>query len=582
MASYTRFLICAFLGLYSTFHITDVSATPTIQETSLDISRPQIHPIGNHLTYIQTKNKLSPLAAYEKLNKEGIHSTMSVLNFGITSNTVWLQFSFQNPTSKPLSRILWTESIWLDKVVFYKINKEQNITTPVATIGDVFPFSTRTTDHRQLSFYSYFPPGKTSFLVKVTNNDPTLLNFWVSSEKAFNLQNNHITFSYGILYGAILSLLIYNLLMFISIKQSYHLYFSLYLFSFLISNLGYSGYAFMWFWPNSPMFEQYAILFLMVLYGITGIIFALDFLKLNTPMASFSKVLHWTNGLILLIFFIFAAFDYHIGCAVIAFAYIPFFSVTMLLIGFIALRQNNSSAKYFILATMAGAIGASITSLTVAGVLPFTYFGFRAVDIGVSLDVVLLAFTVAYKFRRSEEARAIAELTASTDPLTLLDNRRAFNEKVSKLWLFGKREKSPSSVIIIDIDHFKEINDKYSHDAGDNVLIKIAKILKGAVRDSDVLCRWGGEEFLIYLPETNEIGACNLADKIKMNMNAAIFNIDKVEIKVSASFGVSEREKMDKKVGEVINRSDKALYVAKGSGRNRFQAWSELAVANCT
>ncbi len=330
------------------------------------------------------------------------------------------------------------------------------------------------------------------------------------------------------------------------------------------------------------MFEQYAILLLMVLYGITGIIFALDFLKLNTSMPSFSKMLHGTNGFILFVFSIFAVFDYHIGCAVIAFVYIPFFSITMLLIGFIALRQNNPSAKYFILATMAGAIGASITSLTVAGALPFTYLGFRAVDIGVSLDVVLLAFTVAYKFRRSEEARATAELTANTDPLTLLDNRRAFNEKVSKLWLFGKREKSPSSVIIIDIDHFKEINDKYSHDAGDNVLIKIASILKGAVRDSDVLCRWGGEEFLIYLPETNEIGACNLADKIKMNMNAATFYIDEIEIKVSASFGVSEREKTDQQVGEVIKRSDKALYVAKDSGRNCFQAWSGLAVVNAT
>ncbi len=117
MTSYAHFLLCAFFGFCSTFYIAGASATSTIQATSLDISKPQIHPIGNHLIYIQTKKKLSPLGAYEKLNKEGIHSTTSVPNFGITSKKVWLQLSFQNITSKPLLRILWSESIWLDKIV---------------------------------------------------------------------------------------------------------------------------------------------------------------------------------------------------------------------------------------------------------------------------------------------------------------------------------------------------------------------------------------------------------------------------------------------------------------------------------
>lgn len=575
MINITRFFRYAIFGLCATFYIVGAWANPAVQAASLDISQAQNHPIGNYFVYLQTKEQLSPLDAYEKLAKEGIRSTTNVPNFGITSDVIWLQLTFQNPTYQALLRKLWTESIWLDKIVIYTINKEQRTTNQIATIGDISPFNKRPTDDRQLSLNYSFPPGETTFLLEVINNDPTSLNFWVSSEKEFQAQNNHATFSYGILYGAILSLLIYNLLMFVSIKETYHLYFSLYLFSFLIANLGFSGHAFMWFWPNSPMFEQYVVLFLMVLYGVAGITFALNFLKLNLSMPRFSVMLHWANGLILLILSILAVFDYHIACAALAFTYIPLFSVTMLLIGFIALRQSNPSAKYFILATMTGAIGASITALTVAGVLPFTYLGFRAVDIGVSLDIVLLAFAVAYKFRRSEEARETAEFTANTDSLTLLDNRRAFNEKVSKLWLLGKRDRSPAAIIIIDIDHFKKINDNYSHNAGDIVLIKIANILKEAVRTSDVLCRWGGEEFLIYLPETNESGACKLADNIKVMINAAEFDVGQSVVKVSASFGVSEKEKTDMQVGDVIKRADKALYIAKNSGRNRFQAWSE-------
>lgn len=574
MTKVASLLVCGLLACCAMFITTSVLA----QTSSLDISKVQNQPIGRHFVYLKSREKLAPLKAFEKLQIEGIQSTTPVPNFGITSDKLWLQLTVYNPTSKTLERKLWTESIWIDKVEVYTVDQASKSVTPMATIGDTFAFNQRPTDHRQLSLNYSFEPGETTLLFEITNDDPSSLNFMLSSEQEFHSQNNSATFSYGILYGAILSLLIYNLLMFTSIKETYHLYFAFYLFSFLLLNLGYSGHAFMWFWPNSPMFEQYIVLLLMLLYGVAGIVFALNFLKLNITMPRFSAFLHWINAIVLLIFCIFYAFNYHIVCSVIAFCYIPMFSLIMITIGFIALRQGNPSATYFILATITGAVGASITALTVAGALPFTYLGFRAVDIGVSVDILLLAFAVANKFKSSEQARITAEFTANTDPLTLIDNRRAFNEKVSKLWMLGIRDKSPSAVIIIDLDHFKEINDQYSHDAGDNVLIQIANILKISVRNSDVLCRWGGEEFLIYLPETDEIGACNLADKMKSKMNANTFNIGQSTIKVSASFGVAQRNETDTQVGEVIKRADKALYFAKSSGRDRLSAWSETEV----
>ena len=120
------------------------------------------------------------------------------------------------------------------------------------------------------------------------------------------------------------------------------------------------------------------------------------------------------------------------------------------------------------------------------------------------------------------------------------------------------------SIILLDIDFFKKVNDTYGHNAGDKVLIQISQVLLKALRNIDVVCRWGGEEFIVLLPTASLSNATILAQKLRKH-------IERMEIEVvgsiSASFGVSQvREGEDMK--EAIDRADKALYLAKDSGRN--------------
>ncbi|WP_200763826.1 GGDEF domain-containing protein [Nitrosophilus alvini] len=179
---------------------------------------------------------------------------------------------------------------------------------------------------------------------------------------------------------------------------------------------------------------------------------------------------------------------------------------------------------------------------------------------GNILIIVLLSF-VFYIIHTKEKF----QLLAVTDKLTGVYNRNKFYEVAQREMERSKRYKRPLSLIIMDIDYFKKINDTYGHDTGDYVLKTISKILKQGLRKSDYFFRWGGEEFIVLAPETTLYGAKQLAEKLRTMIENHKF--DKIG-RVTASFGVASYE-MEKDADEIIKKADNALYTAKESGRNR-------------
>ena len=157
------------------------------------------------------------------------------------------------------------------------------------------------------------------------------------------------------------------------------------------------------------------------------------------------------------------------------------------------------------------------------------------------------------------------ERLSTTDPLTKLKNRVTLDKALEAAYYNFKRYNSDCSVIIMDVDHFKSVNDTYGHNIGDMVLKEVALILKTEVRLSDVLGRWGGEEFLIICNNTKLEGATLLAEKLRRKIEA--YDFKEVGHK-TASFGVSAMED-EMIIEEVLDRADKALYMAKENGRNQ-------------
>lgn len=158
------------------------------------------------------------------------------------------------------------------------------------------------------------------------------------------------------------------------------------------------------------------------------------------------------------------------------------------------------------------------------------------------------------------------EKKASTDYLTKLNNRRKFNTLIEYELSQMKRYKDRDlCVIVFDIDGFKYINDTYGHDTGDKILQEISKVLKVSVRNSDITCRWGGEEFAIALSETNIEDALLVAEKLRATVENHLF-VD--ELRITCSFGVSQYHS-DDTYPTLFKRADEALYKAKNTGKNK-------------
>jgi diguanylate cyclase (GGDEF)-like protein len=158
--------------------------------------------------------------------------------------------------------------------------------------------------------------------------------------------------------------------------------------------------------------------------------------------------------------------------------------------------------------------------------------------------------------------------SSKKDFLTKLDNRQSFDESVDKLIAQSLRNKKEFTCMIIDIDFFKKINDSYGHDAGDHILISISKILSRHVRKSDMVFRYGGEEFCVLLPNTGRTGALSIAEKLRSILESTSIRYKNININITASFGVSLFNKSDDKFS-LTKKADLALYCSKSEGRNK-------------
>jgi diguanylate cyclase (GGDEF)-like protein len=165
--------------------------------------------------------------------------------------------------------------------------------------------------------------------------------------------------------------------------------------------------------------------------------------------------------------------------------------------------------------------------------------------------------------------KAIAEEMARKDPLTGLGNRRTFFSAVSTIDQQAKQSGRTYSIVLIDLDYFKAINDTHGHPVGDEVLKWVARTIQEAVRRSDIPTRIGGEEFGVLMPGTHLGDAANLAERLRKAIADTVLPGHGKSIQVTASIGVTEYGENDETYKQTIQRADEALYLAKGEGRNR-------------
>ena len=233
------------------------------------------------------------------------------------------------------------------------------------------------------------------------------------------------------------------------------------------------------------------------------------------------------------------------------------FSILSLLHFFIH-RGERSWSEFYVLAL-------SFTAINVMGIYAsLTFKKYRAKELEL--------------LRHEHSLSKQLEKLAFIDDLTGVFNRRKIMELFDREFGRTSRYGSSLTVMMLDIDYFKHVNDKYGHDAGDCVLVEFSRRVKDEIRETDFMGRFGGEEFLVLMPETDSSGALVLAERIKKELDEVPVNIGSTTIKVTASMGISQVRKDDESKELTLKRADESLYMAKKAGRDTICSDMEVMV----
>ena len=500
-----------------------------------------------------------------------------VLKFGIGVRPVWLRLVVDNIRQQTAERRLQIETSWLDRIDLYLVHDGEMILHKTAGDGDAA--SQHPLPGLGYVFDLPLPPGQNEIFLRVETPDPLLLPVRLLDTVQIVALQRQYDYGYGLLYGFLLALIAYNAMLYIGLRERSYLDYALYLGSFVLLNLCYTGHAYIWLWPANTAVQQYAIPLMMVIVGCLGLRFADGFLNLRRIAPGIHRLVRWVSVLGLLLLLLIIARGQQDDAVHFAFVFVLMFSIIMVWLGIIAIRQGQVSGRYFLAAALVAMAGFTTTALAVWFGIAYSPLAYHAAGWGVVAEGILLALALAYRMRQYQSARLHAERLARTDPLTSLSNRRAFLEYAGPVWSSARRSQRPLAVMMVDIDHFKSINDTHGHVMGDRVLQAVSRTLTEVCRGGDITARWGGEEFVILLPETSAAQAAQLAERLRVKIASLRLGSQRKPISLSASFGIAERIDQHDNLERLIHEADEWLYRAKTSGRNRVAGPLELKMA---
>lgn len=199
--------------------------------------------------------------------------------------------------------------------------------------------------------------------------------------------------------------------------------------------------------------------------------------------------------------------------------------------------------------------------------LSFAQWGYVAILAPATIAPIVgyVVMSLAYQLAATQAALLLA---ATTDTLTGIGNRRLFFDIASRELAYARRNNLPLSVLLLD--HFKQLNDRFGHAAGDDALVKVAHSCKARLRETDLLCRWGGEEFIVLLQKTPQETACKIADELRRCI--ASLTLEHCLAQITASIGVIEVHPGMSDLDAAVAAADQQLYRAKSTGRNRVMS----------
>ena len=561
-----------------------------------------------NIKYLYDEN--SSLTIQEIQHKEFLDTIDSQFTQGYKYGNAWFKLEFDNQTSNEEFVLNFTEPTWSTLNLYSR----QNSLWKIEKNGLDIPLKKRDIQNATPAFHIHLKTGEiTTLYVKGNTIASQIGEFQLFTQKEFFNPSRITLLEWYTIYAFVLfAFILLNTYNYIVTRENIYAYYIVYVFIYIIFSSMHSGTYITFGFANWN--EGLHVLGVLTLFSL--LLFSIEFLELKTTYPLMKKVFRiLAIGSLIFAFLLSEDIPYATIASNIYFSAVLIFIV---IIALKVLKNGFCGAKYYLLALMLYLPSMAMMAMNFNTILPNTNITRYSFLIGAFIEMFLFTLILTNRYKEVNKEKIIAQnklleekqntedyliseinkktnhltvvneklmqqaqeledtkkqltIDATTDMLSNLYNRRYFFEASLKCFHTAIRYKHTLSILMLDVDKFKNINDTYGHTAGDQVIISVANLLKKFSRNSDIIARYGGEEFIILLPNTAIEQAVSLAEKIRIELQKIDILLPNNEIiNVTISIGATELNyETDLSIQETIARSDKALYKAKESGRNR-------------
>lgn len=567
--------------------------------------------LGMSVEYYEDDSSMLTLMDIIKLDNENKFSTSTKLplNFGYSASTYWLSFSVLGDTFSESGWVIDLPYAPLDYVKLYK----PTVTGEYVELesGDRVPIDRRQIKYKNAVFIlgDRLLPYQQYYL-RISSDGAINLPVFLWTGAGFTQHVNKTQTGIGIYLGIMLALFLYNMFLYVYVKDRDFLLCGFITVSYSLVYMAYTGMSTQFLWPEMIWWANNSLVFFAIFIFLSIAVFTKSFLKLKETLPWANKIMVAFIAYYCSLYLLFFVIGYRNTSIAVALPGI-FLLVMIFAIVLMVYVKGYKAARFLMLAWFFFIFGMVLLLLKLLGYLPHVFVTEYSVQLGIIINAMLLSFAltdrvnilrkekesaqqkvlnhlkeseqvksefllqteklVVERTKELEEANSRLVEIASIDVLTGLYNRRVFNETIDKEFNRAKRQGQELSLILIDIDYFKNFNDYYGHIEGDACLAELANVFKESLnRATDTVARYGGEEFAVILCDTKLDGAMKIAEDIRHAVSDACIPHKMSPMgHLTVSCGVASTIPMvQDRLEDFISKADKALYRSKKEGRN--------------
>ncbi len=403
--------------LFLLFYITITSLFSSPVELPLNLTHPHLHATSNIDIYEDTSGKLDINHILELPKEAFSHTHDNAFGAIFSDSAYWYKIELINPSESPITKSFVIEPPWIDYL-------QINVISPSGEhiqyeIGNTFNYSQRSINNHLINQSHSFEQGDSTVYIQMKTRDPFVFILSLLDTQEFLEEQNVELLSVGLVFGVMIAMILYNLFLFIALRDPSYAYFVLYIASFLLMSFTYNGYSFKFIFYDNPELQNIMQSTSIYFFAISTLLFAQSFLNIKNRSELCNKSFNIITLLLIVSFILSAAlggYAYHIKAAMVS---IIIVSLYIVMVSLYSWYNSNPTARFFVIGTTFGFTGIIITSFTYFGLFPYSSLSVKAVDIGMTLNAILLSIALADRIREDQKMRIKAEEETKTKSLFL-------------------------------------------------------------------------------------------------------------------------------------------------------------------